>query len=76
MKILLKVLKWIGLLIGSILLLIIFAGLVFRLFVTKPPAPGELVEVEDFKLHINAAGKKSINPTLVIEGGLGVPRDL
>lgn len=75
MKILLKVLKWIGLILGSILLLIIFAGLVFRLFDTQPPVPGELVEVEDVKLHINAVGKKSNKPTLVIEGGLGVPSD-
>ncbi len=75
MKILLKVLKWIGLIIGSILMLIIFAGLIFRLFDTKPPAPGELVEVGDFKLHIHAEGAKSNKPTLVLEGGLGVPSD-
>lgn len=75
MKIFLKILKWIGLIVGSILMLIVLAGLIFRIFATQPPAPGELVEVEDFKLHLNAAGEKSNKPTLVIEGGLGVPSD-
>ncbi len=75
MKILLKILKWIGLLVGAILILTLLVGLVFRLFDAKTPAPGEMVEVEDFKLHINTAGEKSHKPTLVIEGGLGVPSD-
>lgn len=75
MKIFLKVLKWIGLIVGSLLMLIILAGLVFRLVDTQPPPPGKLVEVEDSKLHIHAVGVKSSKPTLVIEGGLGVPSD-
>ncbi|MBX2870983.1 MAG: alpha/beta hydrolase [Saprospiraceae bacterium] len=75
MKVFLKILKWIGLLIGSILILIIFAALVFRLFDSKPPAPGELVDIGEFKLHLHAEGDRNNKPTLVIEGGLGVPSD-
>lgn len=72
MKIFLKVLKWIGLSIGALLLLIILAGLAFRLFGPAPHPPlGELVDVGGFKLHINPSGEKSSQPTLIIEGGAG-----
>lgn len=72
MKIFLKVLKWIGLSIGSLLMLIILAGLVFRLFgPTSHPPMGEMVDIGDFRLHINCSGKKNDHPTLVIEGGAG-----
>lgn len=76
MKIFLKVLKWIGLSVGSLLVLIILVGLAFRLFGPKPHQPmGELVDIGGFKLHINAAGEKGNQPTLLIEGGLGLPSE-
>jgi len=71
MKIILKILKWIGLSIVSLLLLIILVGLCFRLFSAKPQPPGELVDIGGFKLHINSTGEKNNRPTLVIEAGAG-----
>ena len=73
MKIILKVLKWMGLSIGGLLLLIVLAGLVFRLFDAAPHQPeGKLVDIGGFKLHINPSGEKNNQPTLVIEGGSGI----
>ncbi len=75
MKRLKKVLKWIGLSIGGLLLLIILAGLCLRLFASKPQPPGKLVDVGGFKLHINAVGERNHKPTLVIESGAGAPSE-
>ena len=76
MKILLKVLKWIGLSIGLLLVLIVLSGLVFRLFGPEAhQAMGKLVDIGGFKLHINSTGEKSDKPTLVIEAGMGLPGD-
>lgn len=72
MKIIKKILKWIGLSAGSLLLLIILVGLCLRLFSTKPEPPGELVDIGGFKLHVNSTGVKNNKPTLVIEGGNGM----
>lgn len=71
MKIIKKTLKWIGLSIGSILLVLIFSGLMLRLFGDKPSPPGKLVDIGEFKLHINSVGAKDDKPTLVIEAGAG-----
>ncbi|WP_273566824.1 alpha/beta hydrolase [Maribacter halichondriae] len=75
MRIIWKVVKWIGISIGSLLLLIILAGLCLRLFSSKPQPPGELVDVGGFKLHINSMGEKNNKPTLVIESGAGAPSE-
>lgn len=75
MKIFIKVLKWIGISIGSILGIIIIAGLSFRLFGPKPNPPGQLVDVGGFNLHIRTAGEKSTKPTLVLETGQGIPTE-
>lgn len=73
MKIVLKVLKWIGLSIGTLLLIIAIAGLTARLFGPAAHQPeGELVDIGGFKLHINSSGEKNNKPTLVIEGGSGI----
>ena len=71
LRIILKVLKWIGISIGSLLLLLILAGLCLRLFSSDPKPPGKLVDVGGFKLHINSTGKRNSKPTLVIEAGSG-----
>lgn len=76
MKIFLSVLKWIGISIASLLVLIILAGLSFRIL--GPDAhqpPGQLVEVGDNTLHIHSSGEKSQAPTVVIEGGGGLPSE-
>lgn len=75
MKTFLKVIKWIGLSLGLIIALIVLAGLTFRLFTPTPTPPGKLVDVGDFKLHINSAGKKSDQPTVVLETGQAVPSE-
>jgi len=72
MKFFLKILKWIGISIGSLLALIIVAGLAFRIFGPTTHQPmGELIDVGGFKLHINRTGEKNNQPTLIIEGGAG-----
>ena len=75
MKRLKKVLKWMGLSIGGLLLLMILAGVCLRLFNPKPQPPGELIDIGGFKLHINAVGKRNHKPTLVIESGAGAPSE-
>lgn len=71
MKIFKKILKWIGLSIGSLSMLIILAGLCLRLSSPKPQPAGKLVDIGGFKLHIDAKGEKNNKPTLIIEGGNG-----
>jgi len=75
MRIIRKVLKWIGISIGSFLLLIILAGLALRLFSPKPQPPGKLVDIGGFKLHVNSTGERNNKPTLVIESGAGAPSE-
>ena len=71
MRIIMKILKWIGLSIGSLLLLIILSGLTSRVFGPEPQPPGKLVDIGGFKLHINSTGERNNKPTLVIEAGAG-----
>lgn len=75
MKTVWKILKWIGISLGSLLLLLILAGLTSRLFTPKPKPPGQLVDVGGFKLHINAVGQQNSKPILVIESGAGAPSE-
>lgn len=75
MKMLKKVLKWLGLSIAIIIALVLLTGLCFRLFTPKPQAPGKLVDIGGFKLHINSTGKKSTLPTLVLETGQALPSE-
>lgn len=73
MRIILKVFKWIGLSIGSLLLFVVLVGLSFRLLGPGLHLPmGALIDIGGFRLHIQADGKKSQRPTLVIEGGSGM----
>ncbi len=73
MKILWKVLAWIGLSIISLGVLIMLVSLVYRFFSPTPQPPGELVDIGGFKLHIHSTGEKNNKPTLVIEAGAGAP---
>jgi len=72
MRIIREVLKWIGISVASLLLLIILAGLCLRMFSAKPQPQGKIVDIGEFKLHINSTGEKNKKPTLVIEGGGGM----
>ncbi|HAA15616.1 MAG TPA: hypothetical protein DCE41_29470 [Cytophagales bacterium] len=73
MKILRKIFKWTGISIGSVLLLIVLAGMSYRWLGPAPQAPkGELVDVGGFRLHIHATGAKSDRPTVVMECGAGL----
>lgn len=76
MNLLKKVLKWLGLTFMSLLGMIVLAGLVFRLLEPKSYEPiGTLIDVNGTRLHIIQAGEKSEAPTLVIEGGGGLPTE-
>lgn len=69
MKLILKILKWIGKFLAGILILLIVSGVCYRLFSSKPVPPGKLIEVNGTKLHIRAEGQKNDLPTLVLEAG-------
>jgi predicted alpha/beta hydrolase family esterase len=71
MKLLLKILKWIGKIIAGFIILLLISGLCFRLFSSKPVPPGKLVDVNGTKLHIRAEGEKNNLPTLILELGMG-----
>ncbi len=66
-----KIFKWLGKFLGIIILLLVLAGLSYRLFSSGPTAPGKLVDVNGTKLHIRAEGEKNELPTLILESGAG-----
>ncbi len=72
MKVFRRIIKWIGKFLGMVIVLIILAGLIFRLFMHTEVPEGELINIGKFKLHINSSGEKSNKPTVVIEGGAGL----
>lgn len=72
----LKTLKWIGKILGGLIMLILLSGVCFRLFSSKPTPPGKLVDVDGTKLHIRAEGPKNNLPTLVLESGAGNDTDV
>ena len=75
LKVLRNIFKWIGIVLGSLLLLLILSGLIFRAATPKPELPGKLVDVGGFKLHVKTVGEQNDKPTLVIEGGAGTPSE-
>jgi pimeloyl-ACP methyl ester carboxylesterase len=76
MKLILKILKWIGKIIAGFIILLLISGLCFRIFSSKPVPPGKLVDVNGTKLHIRAEGKKNDLPTLILEAGAGSNTDM
>lgn len=76
MKLILKILKWIGKILAGLIILLLITGLCFRLFSSKPVPPGELVDVNGTKLHIRAEGPKNNLPTLILESGAGGDTDV
>lgn len=69
MKLILKILKSIGKFLIAILLLLLIAGVCYRLFNSKPIPPGKLIDVNGTKLHIRAEGEKNNLPTIILEAG-------
>lgn len=75
MKIIKNILKWLGLSIFGLLLLVTLVGLSYRIFTSSPQPPGKMVEVGKVNMHINSTGPKSDKPTLVIEAGQALPTE-
>ncbi|MGB3467538.1 MAG: alpha/beta hydrolase, partial [Cyclobacteriaceae bacterium] len=72
-KLIRKIFKVTFLSIGILLLILIAAGLVFRLAGPEPHEPlGRLIDVDGVKFHIHVEGEKDNKPTVVIEGGSGL----
>ncbi len=76
MKLILKILKWIGKFLAGLIILLLVSGLCFRLFSSKPVPPGELVDVNGTKLHIRAEGQKNNLPTIILEAGANSHTDM
>ncbi|CAM4305998.1 alpha/beta hydrolase [Zobellia roscoffensis] len=76
MKIILKIIKWIGKVLGGFIFLMLLSGLCFRLFSSKPVPPGKLVDVNGVSLHIRAEGQKNDLPTLILESGAAGDTDV
>lgn len=73
MKVIRKVLKWFSLVLIALIVLVIAAGLCYRLAIPAPHGPmGKLVDIGGYQLHIHSTGEQSDKPTLVIEGGAGL----
>lgn len=71
-----RIIKWIGKFIGGTILLLLLSGLGYRLFSTQPTPPGELVDVNDTKLHIRVEGEKNNLPTIILESGANSHTDM
>ena len=69
MKLTLKILKFIGKLVLGILILLLFSGICYRLFSSKPIPPGKLVNVNGTNIHVRVEGEKKSLPTIIIEAG-------
>src|SRR3712207_6054260 len=60
----------------GLVLILLLAGVVFQFVVTRIderiyPAPGELVAVGGYNLHLNCTGEAGRAPTIVMDFGLG-----
>src|SRR5215208_1563339 len=60
----------------GLVLVLLLAGVVFQFVATKIdehryPAPGEMVDVGDYSLHLNCTGEAGGAPTVVMDSGLG-----
>lgn len=69
MNSILKAFKFIGKFFATILLLLLFSGICYRIFSSKPVVPGKLVDVNGTKIHVRVDGEKKSMPTIIIEAG-------
>ncbi|MFC6860371.1 alpha/beta fold hydrolase [Zunongwangia atlantica] len=75
-RLILRILKWIGKILGILIIVLLISGLCFRLFSSKPVPPGKLVDINGTKLHIISEGYKNELPTLILEAGAGSNTDM
>lgn len=68
-----KILKISGLVLCLMILGPITAGLVLGGLAKDVAAPGRLVDVGGYKLHINCSGPENGLPPVIIEAGVGMP---
>ncbi|MEM7658793.1 MAG: alpha/beta hydrolase [Bacteroidota bacterium] len=73
MKLISNLFKWTCISFGSLLVLLLLAGATTRLLSPAPQAPGELIDVGGYHLHLHRTGEQNELPTLVIEAGAGAP---
>lgn len=66
-----KAFKIAGIAIGVVAALFIATGLTLKLSARNIPAPGEMLDVGGYRMHIHCTGKKTDLPTVVIETGSG-----
>ncbi|MEO0472924.1 MAG: alpha/beta fold hydrolase [Bacteroidota bacterium] len=65
--------KWSIVSLASFLLLVLLAGLGYRLLMPAPAAPmGEMIDMGGYQMHLLAEGKKQHKPTLVMACGGGL----
>lgn len=68
-----KILKISGLALMVALTAPIGLGLVMDVLRNEVPAPGQLIDVGGYRLHIHCTGMESDLPTVIVEAGLGGP---
>jgi hypothetical protein len=65
-------LKIVGLFFVVVFIVLVASGLFLKAAYKSKPAPGRLVDVGGFKLHIHCTGKDSDYPPVILENGLGM----
>ena len=73
MRFLKKILKWLMLILLSVIILVVAAGLLLKLFTSAPEPTGKLYDVGGFSLHLDCRGVSQNQPTLIVESGAGTP---
>ena len=73
MSVLRNILKWTGIAVAALLLLLILAGLINKAVSPIQQPPGQLIDIDGHDLHINSSGPHNDKPTLVIVAGAGAP---
>lgn len=73
MRTLKKILKWLLLILLSLIVLVVAAGLLLQLFTSAPEPGGKLHDVGGFSLYLDCKGESQGQPTLIVESGAGTP---
>ncbi len=73
MQIFKKIIKWPLLILTGLIVLVIIAGLLQKLFSPSYEPNGTLIDVGGFSLNLDCKGQPNGLPTLIMESGLGAP---